>query len=156
MAAVGDDIKRRGEHADNAGDNAIGEYESGDGSGAPSGEYQSATRFGVSANPPGENRSRAAIRPGVNANCAGERADTAGVSSDLLDVNFNLADDNNGVTGEGGGEPLARAIAKRTLKSFSGAIDEEINGLDIDLCTEQSHTGGCAVVNGATEAETGE
>jgi len=27
--------------------------------------------------------------------------------------------------------------------------------LDIDLCAEQSHTGGCAVVNGATEAETG-
>ena len=121
----------------------------------------------MNANSPGENRSRAAIRAGVDANRAGERADFAGVSSELLDVNFNLADDDNGVAAEVGsaaedaedavradrGEPFPRANTKRTLKSFSGAADAEINGLGVDLCAEQSQTVGCAVVDGTTEAE---
>lgn len=107
MAAVGDDIKHRGEHVDNEGDDAIGdhvdnvgdaigEYVSGNGLGTLSGEHQSATRFSVSADSPGENQSYAAIR----ANHAGECADLAGVSLGLLDVSLNLAGDDNGAAEE--------------------------------------------------------
>ena len=66
--------------------------------GAPSGEHQSATRFGVSANSSGENRSRVAIR----VNCAGEREDFAGACLGL-DVNSNLAGDDNSLASEVGG-----------------------------------------------------
>ncbi|KAF9177080.1 hypothetical protein BGZ50_009237, partial [Haplosporangium sp. Z 11] len=99
---VGEDKKRRGEHADNEGDDVRGEYESGDDLEMPSGEYQSATRFGVSTNAPGENRSRAAIRAGVIADRAGECTDLIGVSLGFFDTNFDLADDDSGVAGEVG------------------------------------------------------
>lgn len=107
VVAVGDDIKHRGEHVDNEGDDAIGdhvdnegdaigEYVSRNGLGMLSGEHQSATHFGVSTNSPGENWSHATIR----ANHAGEHADLAGVSLGLLDVSLNLAGDDNGAAEE--------------------------------------------------------
>jgi hypothetical protein len=164
VATVGDDIKRRGEHADKEGDNIIDEHESGDVLGASSGEFQSAIRFGVSANSSGANRSCVAIRDGVNANRAGECADPAGVGLEPFDVNFNLANDDKGVAGEVGsgaedavradrGEPFPRANTKRALKPFSGSASSDRNGLGDDPCAEKSDRGGCAVVDGAMEVE---